>query len=119
MKAVTIDRFGGREVLKLTDQPVPELNHKDLLIRVKAAGVNPVDWKIRQGLLQERLPHQFPMILGWDVSGVVAKTGKNVTRFQVGDPIMAYVRKNVVHEGTYAEFVSVPEDFAANKPGSL
>ena len=78
MKAITLDRFGGRDVLKLTNQPLPEIGPQDILIHVKAAGVNPVDWKIREGLLQGRLPHQFPIILGWEASGVVKKVGEKV-----------------------------------------
>ena len=119
MKAITLDRFGGRDVLKLTNQPLPEIGPQDILIHVKAAGVNPVDWKIREGLLQGRLPHQFPIILGWEASGVVKKVGEKVTRFKMGDPVMSYTRKDVIQGGAYAEYVSVPEKNATKKPENL
>jgi len=84
MKAVAIHEFGGREKLQVMDLPVPEVHDGEILLRVKAAGVNPVDWKIREGLLKDVFPHKFPLILGWDAAGIVTKTGKGVSRFSEG-----------------------------------
>ena len=75
MKAIAIQEFGGRDKLQVIDLPVPDVGLKDVLIKIKAAGVNPVDWKIREGFLRDVLPHEFPIILGWDTAGVVEKTG--------------------------------------------
>lgn len=119
MKAITINQFGDRDVLQLKDLPIPGVKEGDILIRIKAAGVNPVDWKIRKGLLKGRLPHEFPIILGWDAAGIVEKIGSKVTRFKEGDEVMTYARKPIIQGGTYAEFVSVPEENVAKKPKNL
>jgi NADPH2:quinone reductase len=119
MKAIAIHRFGGRDTLELTDLPIPDCGTGELRIRIKAAGVNPVDWKIREGLLKDRIPCQFPLVPGWDAAGVVDALGADVTRFKVGDEVFAYCRKPVIQHGTYAEFVVVPESFVALKPRTL
>jgi len=119
MKCIGIDSFGGREKLQLMELPVPEVGPDEILIRVKAAGVNPVDWKIRAGFLEGRLPHQFPIILGWDAAGVIEKVGANVTRLQVSDEVMTYARKPIIQWGTYAEYLVVPESNVAKKPAKL
>jgi NADPH:quinone reductase-like Zn-dependent oxidoreductase len=76
MKAVRIHQYGGPEVLKYEDAPRPNPAPGDVLIRVHAAAINPVDWKVRQGYLRERVKHSLPLILGWDVSGVVEETAQ-------------------------------------------
>lgn len=119
MRAVVIHQFGGRDQLQVTDVPAPVPGRRELLIRVKAAGVNPVDAKIREGYLRARLPHQFPIIPGWDVAGVVESLGPGVRRFNVGDEVYAYARKPVVKDGTYAEYIVLPENVVALKPASL
>jgi NADPH2:quinone reductase len=116
MKAVAIHEFGGREKLQVMDLPVPEVHDGEILLRVKAAGVNPVDWKIREGLLKDVFPHKFPLILGWDAAGIVTKTGKGVSRFSEGDKIYAYCRKAIVCEGAYAEYIVLPEENLSKKP---
>ena len=98
---------------------MPGIGPHDIIIRVKAAGVNPVDWKIREGLLQGRLPHEFPIIPGWDAAGIVEKVGEQVTRFKVNDPVMSYTRKEIIQGGTYAEYISVPINNVALKPEKL
>ena len=90
-----------------------------VLIRVRAAGVNPVDWKIREGRLAPAWPHVFPVVPGWEVAGTVERVGPAVTTVAPGDEVFAYCRKHFVGEGTYAEYVAVPEDFVAPKPESL
>ncbi len=119
MRAILLHQFGGREQLQLAEVPVPVPGRRDVLIRVRAAGVNPVDVKIREGLLRARLPHQFPIMLGWDVAGVVESIGPGVRRFQPGDAVYAYARKALVKEGAYAEFIVLPERNVAFKPARL
>ncbi|OLB75127.1 MAG: alcohol dehydrogenase [Actinobacteria bacterium 13_2_20CM_2_71_6] len=119
MKAIAVHRFGGLEVLSLEELPEPPLGPDFVLIAARAAGVNPVDWKIREGYLTGRFPHHTPLILGWDVAGVVAAVGPAVTGFAVGDEVMAYARKDTVEYGTYAELVTVVDSAVAHKPAAL
>ncbi|HLP96950.1 MAG TPA: NADP-dependent oxidoreductase [Sideroxyarcus sp.] len=117
MKAVRIHAYGDASELRYEDAPMPDIAHDDVLVRVVAASVNPVDWKIREGYLQEMLPLQFPLTLGWDVSGVVEAVGKNVSRFKVGDAV--YARPDIKRNGTYAEYVAIREDELAHKPQTI
>ena len=117
MKAVVIHSYGGREVLVSEDMPVPEITDDEVLIRVHAAGVNPVDWKVRAGYLSEMLPYEFPLILGWDVSGTVAKAGSKVTRLSVGDEV--YTLADISRNGAYGEFIAVKAASVAHKPESI
>ena len=119
MRAISIRDFGGNDRLELTDVDDPKVGPDFLLIRVRGAGLNPVDWKVREGKLEGRFPHVFPVVLGWDAAGVVEEVGPAVTRFGPGDEVFAYCRKHFVGEGTYAEYVSVPEDFAARRPDTV
>lgn len=119
MKAVSFDNFGGVEVLTYREHPKPTPGKGEVLIQVRAAGVNPVDWKIREGLLKTRLPHQFPIIPGWDVAGTVAAIGTGCRRFKKGAAVYAYARKPIIKDGCYAEFVVLPERNVADKPASL
>ena len=116
MKAIAIREFGGRDKLERMDLPVPEVGEGEVLVRVKGAGVNPVDWKIREGRLKDLFPHRFPLIPGWDAAGIVERIGPGVTRFQVGDEIFAYCRKPVVQGGAYAEYIALAEEHMAFKP---
>jgi NADPH2:quinone reductase len=116
MKAIAIREFGGRDKLERMDLPVPEVGKGEVLVRVKAAGVNPVDWKIREGWLKDLFPHRFPLIPGWDAAGIVQRIGPGVTRFKVGDEIFAYGRKPVVQGGAYAEYIALTEEHMAFKP---
>ena len=119
MKAVVINEFGGKEKLNLTEVPTPQPAEDEVLVRIKAAGVNPVDWKIREGWLKDLLPHEFPIILGWDLAGVIEETGDRVERLAKGDHVYAYNRRPVVQQGTYAEYAAVPEDYITQSPQSL
>jgi len=119
MKTIAIQEFGGRDKLQVMDLPIPPVGPQDVLIRIKAAGVNPVDWKIREGFLREVLPHEFPIVLGWDVAGIVDKVGENVTDRRVGDEVYAYCRLPIIHWGSYAEFMALPANNVAIKPSSL
>ncbi|GCE76623.1 NADP-dependent oxidoreductase [Cellulomonas biazotea] len=119
MRAITYSRYGGAEVLELTEQPTPKVGADSVLVRVRAASVNPVDWKVRAGYLDPIMDVQFPVVPGWDVAGVVEKVGLDTPEYQVGDEVFGYVRKDWVHGGTFAEYVSAPVRTLARKPSSL
>jgi len=116
MKAIVIHEYGGPEVLKYEDVPRPEPKDDQLLVRVIAAGVNPVDGLIRAGMFANE-NRTFPIILGGDIAGVVEKVGNKVTKFKAGDPVFAYVSLN--SSGGYAQYALVPEREAAPKPRSV
>jgi len=118
MKAVAINAFGGPELLQVCELARPKPERGEILIRTVAAGVNPVDWKIREGRLST-VPHGFPLIPGWDVAGVVDELGEGCQRFRKGDRVFAYARKPHIQWGTYAEYVAVPERDVALMPPSL
>ena len=117
MKAVRIHEYGGPEVLRYEEAPRPNPRPDDVLIRVHGAGVNPVDWKVREGRLKDVLKHSLPLILGWDVSGVVEEIGRSASRFKAGDEI--YSRPDIRRDGAYAEYIAVREAEAAFKPKSI
>lgn len=119
MKAVVLDGYGGSDVLEYREHPVPEIDADQVLVRVKAAGLNPVDWKIREGYVAELFPHQLPIVPGWDMAGVIEKTGDKVSSFKVGDEIFSYTRLDTVQHGTYAEFAPAGENMLALKPAGL
>ncbi|WP_062136770.1 NADP-dependent oxidoreductase [Demequina aestuarii] len=119
MRAITYDKFGGADVLALTDHPEPHIGPDVMVVEVHAAGLNPVDYKIRQGHLEGLLDARFPVVPAWDVSGVVVKAGLDTPEFSVGDEVYAYARTDVVSGGTLAERVAVPVRTAARKPSSL
>ncbi len=115
MRAMVVPAFGGAEVLKEQAMPVPTPGEWDLLIEVHAAGLNPIDFKVRRGALAK--DRKLPIILGFDVSGVVRELGKSVTGFQVGDEVDA--APSLVRNGSNAEFVCVDARTAGPKPRSL
>ena len=116
MKAEMIYRYGGTDELKYGDMPMPTLNNDDVLIKVLATSVNPVDYKVREG--HDKWGHRkFPVILGWDVSGVIERVGRDVKNFKAGDEV--YARPDVSRNGTYAEYVAVRASEIALKPRKL
>lgn len=117
MKAIRIHEFGGPEVLKLEDAPMPEIGSDDVLIKVHAAGVNPVDWKIREGLRKEKFPTTFPLTPGWDVSGVIEAVGENIKIFKKGDEV--YSLPSPSKNGAYAEYIAVPANLVSKKPKTI
>lgn len=117
MKAAVLDKFGPSTVMEVRDVPTPEINADQVLVEVIAAGVNPIDWKIREGWMSERFGSDFPMILGFDASGVVAEVGANVSGFKPGDHVFA--RSNVGPGGCYAEYAAINADTVAPKPDEL
>ena len=117
MKAVRIHGFGDASVLTLEEIPVPDVGEEDVLIRVVAAGVNPVDWKIREGHLKDVVAHRLPLTLGWDASGVVESVGRSVRRLRSGDVV--YTRPDIVRDGAYAEYIAVRESEVALRPTTI
>ncbi len=119
MRAIAIDAFGPAETLKLRELPDPKVGPDVVLIRVRAAGVNPVDVGIREGALDAAFPHHFPLIPGWDVAGVVEAVGPAVVDLEPGDEVYAYARKTEIAAGTYAELVALPAGMVARMPRKL
>jgi NADPH:quinone reductase-like Zn-dependent oxidoreductase len=113
MKAVRIHEYGGPNVLKYEDAPIPDIGPDGVLIRVRAAGVNPVDWKIRKGLMTAVRPLHFPAVVGADVAGTVERVGVLVNRFKPGNAVVARV------DGAYAEFAAVKTDAVSPAPKSI
>ncbi|GGP45496.1 NADP-dependent oxidoreductase [Saccharothrix coeruleofusca] len=119
MKAIAQNQFGDPEVLQLQDLPDPAIGPDQVLVRVRAAGVNPVDALVRKGYLRTAMPHHFPLVPGWDVAGVVEAVGPAVEGFAPGDEVFGYQRKDHVQHGTYAELVAATERGLAHKPAAL
>ena len=117
MKAVRINNYGGPEVLNYEDAPRPQPGEGEVLIRVHATSVNPIDWKVREGLMKDFWPHKFPLILGLDLSGVVEELGRGVSRFKIGDEV--YSLPDPTRNGAYADYIVVREPELALKPNSL
>jgi NADPH:quinone reductase-like Zn-dependent oxidoreductase len=121
MKAVICEQYGGPEVLELADVDPPQLGPNGVLVRVHASSVNPVDWKLRKGMLSAMWKLRFPVIWGCDHSGVVEQVGSAVTFFKPGDEVYGCKHGKVAqtYRGTYAEYVVVPENTLARKPARL
>ncbi len=114
MKAIVVHQAGGPEVLKYEDAPRPEPKENEILVRVMAAGVNPVDAYIRAGRYG---PGRYPYIPGKDIAGVVEKAGSKITRFKPGDAVYAFLSSK--EQGGYAQFATAEENEAALKPKSI
>lgn len=120
MKAVQINKYGGNEVVEINNKaPRPIVTQGHLLIEVYAAGVNPVDWKIREGYMRQMMPLKFPATLGGDFSGIVAEVGEGVTGFRKGDEI--YGQASIIRggSGSFAEFATADVITTAHKPEAL
>jgi NADPH:quinone reductase-like Zn-dependent oxidoreductase len=117
MKAVSIYSYGGPSVLVYEDAPRPHPGPGEVLVRIHAAGINPIDWKVREGQLKAMLHYTFPLILGWDFSGVVESLGAGLTRLKLGDEVFSH--SDVARDGAYAEFIVVRESEAVLKPKSI
>ncbi len=114
MKAVVLHEYGGPDVLKFEDNvPQPHVSGSTVLIAAAAASVNPINWKLRSGMLRMNSPLSFPAILGRDVSGIVRQVGANVKHFKPGDRVLALTNK------TYAEFVAVDDSDVTHLPDGL
>ncbi len=117
MKAVRIHTYGGPETLVYEDAPQPEPAADEVLIRIHAASVNPLDWKIRGGFGKDNFKHHLPLILGWDVAGTIEATGSQVDQFQTGDAVYGYT--SLYRDGAYAEFIVAKTTEIALKPTSV
>jgi alcohol dehydrogenase len=114
MRAVVATRYGGPEVMELADRYEPVVGERDVLIEVKAASLNPLDYKVREGKAKLALPLKPPIALGCDVAGVVSATGGQATKFRIGDEVFARLEK--MRMGGLAERVCADESVVANKP---
>ena len=119
MRAIAVNEWGGADKLELVDVEPPPVAPDGVLVRVRAASLNPVDYKVREGKLAGAFPHHFPVILGWDAAGVVERAGPAVTWFRPGDAVYGYCRRQDLQYGTYGEFTTVPEGFLAHMPPEL
>ncbi|MFG2967152.1 NADP-dependent oxidoreductase [Streptomyces sp. NPDC048288] len=119
MKGISYSRYGGPGTLEYGEVEDPKVGPDSVLVKVRAAAVNPVDWKCREGRLDGVLDAVFPVIPGWDVSGVVARPGAAVTEFAAGDEVIGYVREDFLSRGTFAEYVAAPVRTLARKPRNL
>ncbi|WP_406643178.1 NADP-dependent oxidoreductase [Amycolatopsis sp. WGS_07] len=118
MKAMALQHYGGADDLQLTERPTPAVAPGEFLVRVKAAGVNPADWKVSAGSLDGVMEARFPLIPGWEVAGVIETRGFDATEFEVGDEVVGYINKDWAQNGGYAELVSAPARTLARKPAS-
>ena len=119
MKAIILKEAGGPENLVVTDLPVPEPKKDEVLVKVKAISVNPVDIKTRKGLsLYNELKNDAPVILGWDIAGEVVQTGEDVTSLEEGDEVFGMINFPG-HGKAYAEYVTAPANHLAEKPALI
>jgi NADPH:quinone reductase-like Zn-dependent oxidoreductase len=119
VRAAFYTEYGGPEVIQVGELPDPKVGPSEVLVRVRGASVNPVDWKLAAGYLDPLMETVFPVVPGWDVAGVVERVGLDTPEFAIGDEVFAYARKDFVHGGTYAELVTVPVRSLARKPPAL
>jgi len=119
MRAMSYDAYGDLDVLHASDLPEPRLAPGAVLVEVRSASVNPVDWKLMAGGLDGLMDVVFPVVPGWDAAGVVVRTGPDVPELAVGDEVLTYARKDLVQGGTYAELVAVPAPSVVRKPAQM
>ena len=117
MKAIVIDQYGGKEQLKETEFEKPVPGEKQVIVKLHATSINPIDWKLREGYLKEMIPFDFPIILGWDAAGIVDEVGEKVTDFKAGDRVFA--RPETTNRGTYAEYTAVDQHLLARIPDNI
>jgi NADPH:quinone reductase-like Zn-dependent oxidoreductase len=116
MKAIIYRNYGGPEVLEYSEVPEPKLSQNSVLIKVKAASINPADLALQEGLGDSMMDAWFPVIPGWDLAGVIEATGAGVSEFSVGDEVIGYLHSEILHHGTYAEKISAPISAIVRKP---
>ena len=117
MRAFVVDRYGSNDAVRAAEMPVPAVGDDDVLVRIDAAGVNPVDIKTRDGKMKVVVPYRTPFILGNEVAGVVTQVGGRVRGFKPGDEVYARLPKDRI--GAFAEYVAIREDAVAHKPKTL
>lgn len=116
MKAIVIENYGSKEELKEMQIERPKAGAKQVVVEVKATSINPIDWKLREGYLQQMMDWAFPIILGWDVAGVISEVGEEVIDWKVGDKVFA--RPETTRFGTYAEYTVVDQELLAKIPAN-
>ncbi len=116
MKSLVATQYGGLEYLKLIEKEKPVPSEGEVLVKIKAASVNPVDWKLLSGNRGGSIPAFFPYIIGWDMSGIVEERGHSARRFDIGDSIYGYIRRPELKNGTFTEYISVPESYLSKAP---
>ncbi|QUY50578.1 NADP-dependent oxidoreductase [Serratia plymuthica] len=114
-RAVLIKEYGGADAVEVAEVAIPQVGQDQVLVRVRAAGVNGLDWKVREGYVRDAFPLPLPAVLGIELAGVVEAIGPGVTRFRVGDRVMGALGGL----GAYAEFVAVNEANLARTPEGL
>ena len=117
MKTVRIHEYGNADVLHFEEMPVPQIASDELLIKIHAASVNPVDWMVREGYMKDMHLHKLPLTLGQDFSGTVEKVGSSVKGFKVGDDVFG--RPSIDKDGSYAEFIEVKANEVALMPKTI
>lgn len=117
MRAITLERYGDKAGVRAGEVPDPDVGANDVLVRIRAASINPLDRMIRDGEMKTILPYKVPFVLGNDLAGVVVEVGTAVTRFAVGDEVFSRPDKNRI--GTFAELIAVHQDDVAMKPATL
>ena len=119
MKAMAYASYGGVEKLEQLELPLPKAGPGTVRIKVEAAGVNPVDWKVMAGYLDPIMDVDFPAVPGWDVAGVVDAVGFDTPEFSIGDEVHAYGRRDTVGIGSFAQYITLPAGALAHKPKQL
>jgi NADPH:quinone reductase-like Zn-dependent oxidoreductase len=117
MRAAYINKYGDNTVVQVGELPVPTIGDNDVLVQVKAAGVNPLDIRIRDGKLKQVLPYKFPLMLGNDFAGVVVAVGSRVKSVRVGDEV--YARTDTMRIGSFADYIAIHQDSVSQKPHNL
>jgi NADPH:quinone reductase-like Zn-dependent oxidoreductase len=117
MKAIRIHDYGGPGKMVYEEAPKPVISSDEVLIKIYATALNPVDWKTREGYLKGIRSYHFPLILGWDVSGTIEEIGSGVKGFQIGDEV--YSRPDITRNGSYAEYIAVKAAEVAYKPKEI
>lgn len=116
-RAIVINQYGGSEGLQEENVKLPALKEDQVLVQVQATSINPIDWKLREGYLQQMFDWEFPIILGWDVAGIISVVGENVTDWQIGDRVFA--RPATTRFGTYADYAIVDTNLMAKIPANI
>ncbi|MCT2345823.1 NADP-dependent oxidoreductase [Niallia taxi] len=117
MKAVVINQYGSKEELVEQEVNKPNAEANQVVLKLEATSINPIDWKLREGYLKEIFDWEFPIILGWDAAGVITDIGSNVTKWNVGDRVFS--RPETTRRGTYAEYIAIEEHLLAKLPDSI
>lgn len=117
MKAVVINQYGSKDVLVEQEVNKPRAAANQVVVKLEATSINPIDWKLREGYLKQMFDWEFPIILGWDAAGVISEIGSNVSKWRVGDRVFS--RPETTRFGTYAEYTAIDEHLLAKLPDSV